>query len=311
MHSAALPALLYDLLGLSSVDGFDTPFAVRELRKYESELNTGMMRQKRKILIIGGILIVSVWIAVFSIWVNKNTFLYSNLMDDESKLKARSLLTQQDIPQENIDLLFRLVDQFNSVPYRGIVEHGWKKAVIPFFSYDHENGFAHLEAQDDDDIINCRSAAFILLKDSIIFGETEIIPTEYKDSQNRYQFAEEDSMRYDLLFADMESPDAASSEALAEIVRGYWKSAGIQFPENSVQLVTVYSVLETTVENLHTGVAIYKDDCIWLIEKIDPIHPYQLACFRNQEQMIDYMEKRASEREYAVIFSNDTCLWMK
>lgn len=255
--------------------------------------------------------IVGVLIAFFLIWVNKNTFTYSNLMDDAGKSKAQSLLTQQNIPQENIDLLFCLVDEFNSVPYSGIVEHGWKKAIIPFSSYSNENGFAHLEAQEKDDMINCRSAAFILLKDSIVFGETEIAPAEHEDRQSRYPFAEEDAMRYDLLFANMESSDVASSEALAEIVLGYWKSAGIQFSENSVQLVTVYGASGNKVQNLHTGTAIDTGDCIWLLEKVDPIHPYQFACFSDQEQMIDYMKKRASGEEYAAIFSNGTCLWTK
>ena len=35
------------------------------------------------------------------------------------------------------------------MPYKGIVEQGWKKAFIPFFSYNNNNGFAHLEASYD------------------------------------------------------------------------------------------------------------------------------------------------------------------
>ena len=44
---------------------------------------------------------------------------------------------------------------------------------------------------------------------------------------------------------------------------------------------------------------------------VDPLHPYQLSRFDNQEQLIDYMKNRVSEVEYAAIFSNDTCLLKK
>ena len=95
-------------------------------------------------------------------------------MDTESQTIAQSLLSEANISQENIDQFFTLVDEFNSVPYKGIVEQGWKKAYIPFFSHNNENGFAHLEAQEQKNMINCRSAAFVLLKDHIIFNETNI-----------------------------------------------------------------------------------------------------------------------------------------
>ena len=270
-----------------------------------------MSKRKRRIFLIIGFVLISLLVATLSLWASNNTFTYSNLMDNESKATAHSLLSDANIPQENIELFFTLVDEFNSVPYKGIVEQGWKKAFIPFFSYNNNNGFAHLEAQEQENMIICRSAAYILLKDHIIFNKTDIIPDRNLDNNNRFPFTEEDKLHYDLLFADIENSNTYSSKAVANKVVDYWNMAGIEFPESYIHFIMAYADTENGIQNFHTGVAIYNDDCVWFLEKADPIHPYQISCFDTQEQLINYMKKRVSETEYAVIFSNDTCIWKK
>ena len=267
--------------------------------------------KKKTICLIGIVIALLICIAILLKCANIDSFTYSNLMDNESKATAQSLLSEANIPQENIELFFTLVDEFNSVPYKGIVEQGWKKAFIPFFSYNNNNGFAHLEAQEPENIINCRSAAFILLKDHIMFNGTDITPDRNFDNNNRFAFTEEDKLHYDLLFADIENSNIDSSEALAKKVLDYWDMAGVEFPESRIQFIMVYADTESGIQNFHTGITINDDSCVWLLEKADPIHPYQFSCFDNQEQMIDYMKKRVSETEYAAVFSDDTCLWKK
>ena len=267
--------------------------------------------KKKTVCLIGVFIVLLICLVIILHYANIYSFTYSNLMDNESKATAQSLLSEANIPQENIDLFFTLVDEFNSVPYKGIVEQGWKKAYIPFFSYNNDNGFAHLEAQEQENMINCRSAAFILLKDHIIFHETDVTPDRNLDNNNRFQFSEEEKLHYDLLFANIENSNTDSSEVLAQKVIEYWDMAGVEFPESHIQFITAYADTESGIQNFHTSIAVYDDDCIWMLEKADPIHPYQLSRFATQEQMIDYMKKRVSEVEYAAIFSNDTCLWEK
>lgn len=267
-----------------------------------------MKKHRTRRLICGISALAAIAVIILSIWIYRNTFTYSHLMDEEGRTEALSLLRGQNIPEENIDLFFQLVDEFNSVPYPGIVEHGFKRAAIPFFSYNNENGYAHLNAQESGDIISCRTAAFVLLKDSITFEDTGVVPEEQKSD---FPFAENDLENYSLLFANIEYDGSASSEALAEQLLSYWKRAGISFPENGIQLVTAYGAVSNVFQNFHTAAAIYTDGCVWLIEKADPIHPYQLSRFRTQEQMVDYMKKRVSEAERAAVFSGDVCLWTK
>lgn len=89
------------------------------------------MKKKTKWL-IGVVIILLICIAVLLQFTNKYLFIYSNLMDNESKTTAQSLLSEANIPQENIDLFLTLVDEFNSVPYKGIVEQGWKRQSFHF-----------------------------------------------------------------------------------------------------------------------------------------------------------------------------------
>ena len=267
-----------------------------------------MKKHRARRLICGILAFAAIAAVILSIWAYRNTFAYSNLMDEEGRNEALSLLNGQNIPKENIDLFFQLVDEFNSVPYHGIVEHGFKRAAIPFFSYNNENGYAHLNAQESDNIISCRAAAFVLLKDCITFEDTGIVPEEQKCD---FPLSETDLENYSLLFANIKYDGDASSETLAEQLLSYWKQAGISFPENGIQLVTAYGAVSNVFQNFHTAAAIYTDECVWLIEKSDPIHPYQLSRFRTQEQMVDYMKKRVSEAVRAAVFSGDVCLWTK
>lgn len=271
-----------------------------------------MSKLKHKIyFLIAMVILLCVLLVAGGLFISRNSFVYSNLADGAGRARVKTLLSDSNIPEENIELLFRLFDEYNSVPYDNLVESGWKKAIIPFFSYDNRDGFEHLDAQPDN-LINCRTTAFLVLKDNINFGKTDFVPTENIDPPSRGNIADEnDLLHYDLLFSELENPAVNSSEIIAESVIGHWEAVGIEFPDGEIQLITAYGVSETTIKNFHTAIAVYDGGDVWLLEKYDPIHPYQLSRFTNQEQMIDYMKKRVSDSKYGAVFSNDKCLWLK
>lgn len=241
----------------------------------------------------------------------QNIFTYSNLADDDSQLLVQALLRDNGIPQENIDLLLSQINTFYSTPYKGITEEGWENGSIPFFSYRDKDGFAHMDTQPEIRV-NCRMTAFVLLKDQVVFEETALSPAEEKDTMSRTVLTDELDLRhYDLLFSNLEDSIVDSSEAMAERVGEYWKNSGIRFMNSNVKFIMAYGSSGQLTQNFHTAVAIYGDDCVWLLEKYDPIHPYQLSRFESEEKMIRYMAKRVYDVEYAAVFSNDTCLWVK
>ena len=245
--------------------------------------------------------------AVFWLW-SSNRFTYTNLAEEETQQQFQAILEDR-VPQENIDLLISQINTFNSTPYQGLVESGWKTASIPFHSYRDKDGFTHLDTQPDN-LINCRMTAFLLIKSHISFAETEQVPTEKKDPQSRIVLSDKaDLLHYDLLYADLDNAGITSSEALVQTLTGYWQEAGISFDDSSIRLITAYGFSGNILQNFHTAVAIYTDDCIWLFEKYDPIHPYQLSCFEREADMVSWMKKRVRGLDYAAIFSNGNCLW--
>lgn len=278
---------------------------------YTKRSDDEMLKPKRKTLFMFAVIGLCILVAVVLWSANNSVFSYSNLADDESKAEAQALLSNNGIPQENIDLFINLVDDFYSTPYNNTVKSGWKKAVIPLFSYSDKDAADHAAAQPDS-IINCRMTAFLIMKDNLSFTNTEFTPTENKDPQSRIHLTDEDDLtHYDLLFSNIKNASVNSSETLAQSIIEHWDTAGIEFPNSKVQLVTAYGASGSTIQNFHTAVAVYDDDCVWLLEKYDPLYPYQFSCFSNQEQLIAYMKQRVSEAKYAAVFANDNCLWLK
>ena len=269
-----------------------------------------MNRTKRKrVFVVITFLIFCLLVTIVYQFVRNNTFEYSNLVDNEGQAELQFMLETNGIPHENIETLLSLCDEFYSVPYNNVVNNGWNYALIRLFSYNANDANDHLTRQPDNSL-TCRMAAFIVLKNDISFGETKIVPAHMKDPASRKNLTyDEDLLHYDLLFSNIENSTVTSTQDLADIVIGYWKNAGITFENESVRLITAYGLSGTTIQNFHTAIAIYNEDGVWLLEKYDPIYPFQFSCFSSESQLIDYMKKRVSDTKYYAIFSNDNCIY--
>lgn len=271
-----------------------------------------MSTGKRKRLIAAALLALCLIICV-CIFFTRNTFTYTNLVAVSDRDLARSLLDGAGIARENTDLMLELVDEFYSVPYPGIADGGFRRGCIPFFSYGNGDAARHLDMQPDNSL-TCRMAAFILLKDSIGFPDTsERKPgLEEKDPKSRAKLTDSaDLLHYDLLFSNLKYP-VHSSDELSAAVTEYWEASGIVFPQNAgANIVTAYGATGETIQNFHAAVVIYSGDEIWLLEKYDPIYPYQLSRFTGEKQLISYMKTRVAGVKYAAVFLGGDCLWIK
>lgn len=268
--------------------------------------------KKSKSRILGVAIFFAVLVGIAAFWVTRNTFTYSNLADAESRQTAWQLLREQGVGQESLERFFEQVDIFNAVSYDGLVESGMKKALAPLFFYDDEAGFSHLDRQQTDERVNCRTAAFLLMRDVIAFTNPNAEAEAGKDGQLTQRFfTKSEQKNYDLLYANIAYHDGEASQELAAQLTEYWHQAGIVFPEGEIRLVTAYGATTDIFQNYHTAVAVDTADGVWLIEKADPVHPYQLSHFTGQAQMLAYMKHRVREAKRAAVFSNDTCLWTK
>ena len=246
------------------------------------------------------------------VYVKRNTFSYTNLVDEADRIQARVLLEEAGISRENIDGLFSLIEAFYQDPYPHLAEQGLQRALIPLFSYRDQDAFDHFDRQPDSSL-TCRMAAFLLLKDSIRFPD--VLPTapEEKDPMSqRCLAAEQDRLRYNLLFANVEGQAVRSSEDLATGVSDYWSEVGIDFSGGvKAKLLTVYGSDGGEIQNFHTAVAISSGEEIWLLEKYDPLYPYQLSRFTGEAQLVCYLRRRVLGCPYAAVFQGGECLWVK
>lgn len=247
-------------------------------------------------------------------FVSQNTFEYTNLVDNASRDYARSILEEAGISQENEDVFFRLVNEFYQDPYSNTVESGFQKALIPIFSYEETDAIQHLGVQPDNSL-TCRMAAFILLQDIITFPYSIENRSELaeKDPKSREVLSDDiDLLHYDLLFANLTNQAVHSSVEMSTALVEYWETAGIIFPSGSkINIIMAYGSNGDLTQNFHTGVVIQGDREIWLLEKYDPIYPYQFSCFSGEKQLVNYMKLRLAESKYAAIFWGSSCLWLK
>lgn len=262
------------------------------------------------------LIMVIVFIALLCgcIFVSINTFEYTNLVDDASQDYVRSMLEDAGVSQENVDVFFQLVNEFYQDPYSNTVESGFQKALIPIFSYEGTDAIQHLEFQPNNSL-TCRMAAFILLRDIITFPHNieNGLELEEKDPKSREVLSDDlDLLHYDLLFFDLTNQTIHSSAEMSTALVEYWKTAGIIFPSGSkINIMMAYGSNGDLIQNFHTAVVIQGDQEIWLLEKYDPIYPYQLSYFSGEKQLVNYMKLRLTESKYAAIFLGSSCLWSK
>lgn len=263
--------------------------------------------------IVFGAFLISMCIAAMSIayllW--GNTFSYSNLVDEISREKARELLTNENVSVPAIEHFLSEVDCFYNVQYTGLVDSGWKSVPIVGFSYDDNNAIEHFNAQSDY-LFSCRAAAFALLKDNIQWTDSQIEPNREIDPLSREHLSTQkiDLEHFDLLFSDI-NIIVNSSAQIATAVADNWNNLGIGFDEETVHLITAYAVEGDKIENWHSAVSIFAEGKVWLLEKYDPIYPFQLSCFDGECDLVTYMKQRVRYAKYAVVMSDANCLWTK
>lgn len=233
-------------------------------------------------------------------------------MDEADRIQARVLLEEAGISRENIDGLFSLIEAFYQDPYPHLAEQGLQRALIPLFSYRDQDAFDHFDRQPDSSL-TCRMAAFLLLKDSIRFPD--VLPTapEEKDPMSqRCLAAEQDRLRYNLLFANVEGQAVRSSEDLATGVSDYWSEVGIDFFRRCKGKTFDSLWLRWRRDSeLPHRCGDFLGEEIWLLEKYDPLYPYQLSRFTGEAQLVCYLRRRVLGCPYAAVFQGGECLWVK
>jgi len=232
---------------------------------------------------------------------SKINYTYTNLLDDDSKNEFIELLQNVNINQTTIYEYIGLIDSYNKTKYPQTLKTRYITTYITtdvnkkLYNYTEAiNCWASDNAELTD--INCRIAAFVLMKDYINFDISNKIESDLlKEIHNDfYKLNETDAEKYIAVFNVLE-----------------WDNISLKFVENSpVKLISVCVQFNETdkIVVAHSGVLLNYENGIFFIEKIDPMLPFQFSEFKNKNDLKLYLENRFEKPFKLYILENDNLL---
>lgn len=229
------------------------------------------------------------------------TFEYSNIVDNETQEFVTNLLNQNGIDENDIDKFIACVNGFYN-DYENIVNNGWRTIELKNFGYDDTSAYKHWDSKERDRLdINCRFITYWLIKDFITFNGGAFAKDNIKDIslllENTFiTLSDEDIFKYAALYGDVEA-DNVDENSLSEAIILQRQKYGIEFNDNSeIKLLCLYtqSEAQNIAQIIHAAVVIRENDNYYLIEKYDPMYPYQISKFESKENLISYILNRCS-----------------
>ena len=243
------------------------------------------------------------------------TFEYSNMVDTETQIFVSELLYRNGVNQIDINYFFELVNDFYN-GYENIADSGWITTTLKNFEYNDITAFAHWDSKKRNRIdINCRYAAYTLIKDTILSFDISAF-SNIKDENlisehTLINLADDEIKIYSTLFSDIEVGNVDKNGFTENIIL-HKHNNKIEFNnESKIKLISLYTQHKsTTAQVAHAAVIIEEDGYYFLLEKYDPLYPYQISKFISKENLLSYLAVRADGeiQHYAIFINNDMAI---
>ena len=183
-------------------------------------------------------------------------------------------------------------------------------------SYDESaafNMFITVKLPED---LNCRIAAWNLVKDSInttpLEGEIEYSEQNILEYYPYTGFEDGDESKFWSLFKGIETSGFKTKKSFVKVIQEEWKNRGVSFNESDVSLISCFTYASDNkwLEAVHTGVMINTDEGVVFIEKYNPKAPFQVSIFKSEKALKYYLEQRLLNAFILqpVIMKNDIAL---
>lgn len=245
---------------------------------------------------------------------------YSNLIDDESKIMLEKALAKSKIDQHHIKDAIRLVNDYNE--HMTVFKEVDKDYMQESDLFAFQSGFTTTEDsyinygnyyfqmkkwyndRDYDDAY-CRTLAFLLMQDAIqvespleednwgVSNEDDFLYGDYSSMTTNplINLNVDKYPTYFTLFHPVFNVD--KKDDFAQQIQNQWDKFGVSFEKGASSLVTIWSVIQNendmTIENSHAGILIEEEDELLFIEKTNPLAPYQMTKFSSKEQLKQYL----------------------
>ncbi|QOR36237.1 DUF4300 family protein [Clostridium sp. 'deep sea'] len=245
---------------------------------------------------------------------------YSNLIDEESKVMLGSVLKKAEIDQNHIDGALSLINDYNK--HMTVFNEADKDYMEESDLFAFQSGFTTTEdsyinygdyyfqmkkwynGRDYNDAY-CRTLAFLLMQDAIqvesplkkehwgVSNEDDFLYGDYATLTD-YELVDIKEDKYPAYFTLFHPVfDTDKKEGFVKQIQDQWKKFAVSFDNSAASLITIWSVIEkesgVKIEHSHVGVLIENDDGLLFIEKTNPLAPYQMTKFSTTEQLKQYL----------------------
>ncbi|CEN81181.1 DUF4300 family protein [Paraclostridium sordellii] len=260
----------------------------------------------------------------------QTSFDFNYLNNNEIINYTETLLLDNKVPKENINLWLEYVKKYNSKNkhVRKSTANGWTSIRLGSYNeIDFTNNLNNWSDEEENFLdLNCRVSTFLLLRNMVSSeycskGQDSYTEKEISKIKNIYNenFSNEDSTTYRSLFAPIEfnidkSKDIDIYSETLKKLNQYWEKENLVFKSNNPSLIQVVFIepnssrIKATIG--HVGVLIKDYNKIYFIEKKNPFFPYQVSRFKeikdlNYYILTSYQKNSDSKNCKLMILQND------
>lgn len=239
---------------------------------------------------------------------SKTSFDFNYLNNNKVVSNTKTLLLNNNIPKENINLWLDYVKKYN-LKSKSFIQKtcdGWIN--INLNRYNKINFAENLNGwtEEDDSLdLNCRISAFMLMKDMIssesftkkhdptIEKEIQRISTVFKDN-----FTDKNATTFRSLFTpieldiyDFKKPNVY--DETLKTLKDIWKKENLIFKNSTPSLIQAVLIEPNDTKVLatpgHAGLLVEDSNILYFIEKKNPCFPYQVSRFQNYNDLNQYI----------------------
>lgn len=246
-------------------------------------------------------------IAAVSSQQDQPKLVYSNLIDEETRIEIHQLLKKVHLNEQDTDRFIKNVLDYNDIMGEGSTSkqgyttiQAWQAPYDIVLAQEKWDTYSNLNYMD----YNCRLTSFLLYKNYIYSSETFqgddndiYMDINTIDNNPKVEYSAEEKEKFINFFAEIPVTDTTDSHQLAEEITQEWKNRGIAFLNSPhVSMINIFLHHADTNEVFieHSGILVQADENLLFIEKYGPSLPYQVSKFSSRDDLITYLIDRLS-----------------
>lgn len=236
---------------------------------------------------------------------NKNSLIYSNLIDDKTQEEVKNILIENKIKKEDAQYFIELVKDYNnksSLKDLKTSKNGFttiNELQVPYDKLPLFEKMDSIETGYSD--FNCRLTAFSIYKELLTTKDYPnesinlMLDMDAIENNPMSNFTKEEINKFKSLYSAIDVKNTQDVNVLSQTIVKEWKNRGIDFGNNDkVTMINAFLHYpeDSQVFVDHGGICIKTDKGILFVEKYANILPYQVSKFKDIKELRDYLMDR-------------------